>query len=366
VAVVVAATRAAGYAAGSPIYPPGNWSPALIAGVVASFAAYAIGLVLLARRPASARPVLALVAAIQLVPLASPLLLSRDPLVYLAWGRMSQPFEKDGAWPPIQTYGPLWSLIQEPIARLNGGVFGFRILAVLSVLALVALVWRLAERKVLAAAFIGWNPFVALHYAGGGHNDGVMMVFVLGALLLARTGRPELGGASWATSVAVKWSSGWFFFLWAIQRHRERKPIGLRGLLVAGAVLVAVACARYGLAWPNAFRSLTHELHIDHPSLGLLGFLEDARIPRNASLLSITLLEIAITVVFAWLAWQRRLRLGLAACFLVLVAPRLDPWYLLWPIALAAADDDDRWGRVLSVAITGWLMIDVFSTAAEA
>src|SRR5205085_2253596 len=80
-AVVVAATGVAGYAAGSPLSAPGGWETALKVGVFGSFVAYALGLWWLARRPVRAAPVLALVVAIQLTPLAGPLLLSRDPLV---------------------------------------------------------------------------------------------------------------------------------------------------------------------------------------------------------------------------------------------------------------------------------------------
>jgi hypothetical protein len=193
-----------------------------------------------------------------------------------------------------------------------------------------------------------------------------MMALVLGALLLARARSPELAGASWATSVAVKWTSAWFFLLWAIERHRRREPIGLRGLLLAGVVLAALAFARYGTAWIQAISSLSHELTIDHPSAGSLGYVEDLGLSRRPALVLIFVLELAMAAAFLWAAWQRRLRLGLAAGMLVLLTPRLDPWYLLWPIALAASDDEDRWGRRLAVALTGVLLIDVFSHLAEA
>ena len=36
-----------------------------------------------------------------------------------------------------------------------------------------------------AVAFVGWNPLLAIDFAGGGHNDVWMMVLVLGAPALA-------------------------------------------------------------------------------------------------------------------------------------------------------------------------------------
>src|SRR5581483_11085032 len=122
VAVTVAATRAAGYAAASPIYPPGHWRAAFVGAIVLSFAAYVAGVLLLARRAAPAGGVLAPAVAIQLVPLLSPLLLSRDPLVYNAWGTMSHPYHPPGAWPPVETYGPLWQVVSIPLAHLDGGL----------------------------------------------------------------------------------------------------------------------------------------------------------------------------------------------------------------------------------------------------
>ena len=49
-----------------------------------------------------------------------------------------------------------------------------------------------------AAAFVGWNPVIAVHFAGGGHNDALMIALVLGAALAVR-GRPQLAGAAWAS-----------------------------------------------------------------------------------------------------------------------------------------------------------------------
>jgi hypothetical protein len=364
---VVAAARASSFAQGSPISPPGHWHATLVAGVVGSFAAYVGGLALLSRRPAEPGPVLGLVVAIQLLPLAGPLMLSTDAKLYEAWGRLSQPYVKHGAWPTVDDFPPVWALLSEPVAVVDGhSVYAFRVLAAVCVLGIVALVWRLARRKVLAAAFVGWNPFVALHFAGGGHNDAVMMLFVLGALSLAAAGLPQLGGASWATAVALKWAAAWFFVLWAIQRFRRREPLGVAGLLVCGGVIVALAFGFFGTAWPNSISSLSHQMKIDHPSLGTLGVFEDAGLSRHPALALAGVLQLAAAAFFALLAWRGRVHLGLAAGVLVALSARFDPWYALWPISLAAADDEDRWGRLLALALTGWLLIDVFSQLAEA
>ncbi len=339
VGIAVEATRVTGRASGSPIYPPGSWHPAWIAALVLAFGAYAVGLVLLARRPASGRPVLFLGAAIQLAPLAAPLLLSADPIIYNGLGTLPHPFSAQPGLGGGETYGPLWQLISEPLARLDGGItdssaYAFRVLAAACVLGIVALVWRLARRKPLAAAVVGWNPFIALHFAGGGHNDALMMVFVLGGIAFASSNRPDSGAASWVTAVALKWTAAWFFVLWAIERARERRPLGIAGMVVASSLLLALAFGVYGTAWLHALHNLSQQERVDHPSLGMLGWLEDAGLSRHQSIVADSAAQVAALAVFAWLAWKRRLRLGLAAGLLVVLAPRLDPWYVLWPISL--------------------------------
>ena len=67
--------------------------------------------------------------------------------------------------------------------------------------------WRPGSlaQPAFAAAFVGWNPLLAVHFAGGGHNDAWMMAFVLAALALAASGRRGLAGVAWAAAIAIKW-----------------------------------------------------------------------------------------------------------------------------------------------------------------
>jgi hypothetical protein len=371
VAVAVAAARAGGHTDGSPVYLPGGWHTVFVAAVAVAFGSYLAGLLLLARQPGWPAPVIALVVAIQLTPLAAPLLLSTDARTYNALGTLPDPFSARRDFGGGETYGPLWQLVSQPLARLDGGQpdtegYSFRVLAAICVLAIVWLVWQLTTRKVLAVAIIGWNPFVALHFSGGGHNDALMMMFVMAALFAGSRGASRVGGALWATSVALKWSSAWFLALWAIERFRRRKPTGWTGLLLAASAFTLLAFAVYGPNWLYAFRNLSQQEGLDHPSLGVLGWLEDAGLSKHPALAAVTLFEIGIFVVLACAAWRQRLRLGMAAGLLVLAAPRIDPWYALWPISLAAADDEDRWGRLLAVALSGFFLLDAVSHLIDA
>jgi glycosyl transferase family 87 len=370
-AVAIAAIRAAANVAGAPDFPvagspisaPGDWEQALRWGMIGSFLAYAAGIVLLTRWAADVRAVLGLAVAIQLVPLFAPLLLSRDAIDYVIYGRGSDPYH---ATDTPSVYGPLFTMISTPLARIGDGTYAFRVVAALSAIALALLAWRLAaRRKALAAAFVGWNPLVAVHSAGGGHNDALMMALALAGIQLAVLGRSRLAGASWAASILVKFAAAPLYVLWAIQEWRRRRPTGLAALLVVGAIGCALAFAVYGAGWLHVFANLRQQATV-RPSLGLLGWLQDLGLAHRPTVVLIGLLQVAAFALFCFEAWHRRLRLGLAAGVLAMLTARLNPWYAIWGISLAAADDDDRWGRVLAVGMTALLLSDSFSRAVNA
>ena len=75
----------------------------------------------------------------------------------------------------------------------------YKALAAAAMLAAALLAARLSRRPALALVLVGWNPAMALDFAGGGHNDAWMAALVVAALALARVGPPaacrgRLGG----------------------------------------------------------------------------------------------------------------------------------------------------------------------------
>ena len=143
--------------------------------------------------------------------------LSRDVYSYWAYGRISAVHNADpylvapGAFPADpatrsvatgwrherDVYGPAFAALSDGLARVTGtsaaaAALAYRALAAAAVLALVAL--AAARAGPFAAAFIGWNPLLALQFAGGGHNDALMMALVAAALALAARRRAYAGG----------------------------------------------------------------------------------------------------------------------------------------------------------------------------
>jgi hypothetical protein len=258
-------------------------------------------------------------------------------------------------------YGPGFTLASEAHAAVVGessaaAAWLYRGLAGGAMLAAVLLAARLARRQAYAAAFVGWNPLLALHFAGGGHNDAWMMALVLAALALAASGRKQLAGAAWACAVTVKWVALVFLPLRALEARRTGRDIRHLGFAAAAAAVFGVATWRYGLGWLGAFGpvadNLRKQAQYSLPNrLSGLGIAQD-----DAAWLLAGLFALA----YAWLlyeAWRGRARLGLAAGLLLAATPWLVPWYAVWAVPLAAVEED-RSAQLLALALSAYLLRD--------
>lgn len=371
---------AASYAAATlPPHSPRHPEAALYYGAVGgAFGCYLVGLALLRRRPARLTVVLALAALIQLAPLPGPLLLSQDAGAYWDYGRIaaldggnpySQPpsrFRSDPAYRAVaggwrgttSVYGPLFTLGSEGVALGAGpsvrtAAWLYKGLAAAGSVALACLAAALSRRRAFAAAAVGWNPLLAIVFAGGGHNDVWMMVPLLAALLLEARGRRQLAGALWALAAAVKWIPLVLLPLRAAAHRRERR-FGYAGFAAAALVLVTVSSAFYGDDWLRAFLPLTKDL-----ASGSRDSVE--RLLRFAGASRATLAWVlagGFAVAYAALlavARSRRTRLGLTVVLLLVATPWILPWYVSWALPLAAAEEDGT-ALGLAVALSGYLL----------
>jgi hypothetical protein len=319
--------------------------------------------------------------AIQLVPLTAPVLLSTDVYSYWDYGRLAAvhdanpyevtpirfandpAFERMGAqWrQTTSVYGPAFTLASEVHAKAVGNspaaaAWAYKALAALAMLAITVLAVRVAARPAFAAAFVGWNPLLAVHFAGGGHNDAWMMALVFAAIALAAAGRRQLAGAAWVLSIAVKWVALVFLPLRALEARREGRRVGHAGFAAAAAVVIGVATWRYGLSWLDAFGPVGRNLR-EGSRYSIPGRLEGIGIPHGAA---VGVLVGLFGLAYLWLlreAWRGHARLGLAAGLLLVAAPWLVPWYLVWTVPFAAVEEDGA-AQVLALALTAYLLRD--------
>jgi len=356
-----------------------RWPWLFLVCAAAAFLAYVAGLLVVARPGVRLAAVAALAAAIQLAPLGAPLLLSTDAWAYWMYGRIAAvadgnpyrdapaEFRTDLAYPYIGTdwrdstsvYGPAFTLASEPIALATGdsnaaAAWVYKALAAAAMLIATGLAAALAPRKAFAAAFVGWNPLLALHFAGGGHNDAWMVALVLGALALGASRRPQLAGVAWALAILVKWIPLLLLPLRALEARARGRPVGHLGFALAAAGVAALATWRYGLDWLRAFGPLARNANAE-TRFALPHRVEQLGVPEWLALAAFAL---AFALAYAWLAreaWRGRARLGLATGLLLLAAPYVAPWYLAWTVPLAAAEDD-RSAQLLALGLTAYLL----------
>ena len=362
-------------------HPEGDetWAWLYLGAAVAAFVVFLVGLVFLARRPSRVLPVAVLALAIQLAPLGAPLLLSTDAWTCWGYGRIAtaqdenpyveEPaeFPEDAAFPYIGTewhddtsvYGPAFTLASEPIAVVAGesedaAAWIYKSVAALLVCAAAALAAWLSPRKSFAWAFVGWNPLLALHFAGGGHNDAWMVALVLAALAFGRSRRRVLAGASWALAIAVKWVPLVLLPLQALADRRRGHSISYLALGATAAGIAAVATWRYGFAWLGALGPVAGQAG-EGTSFAVPRRLESIGVPYE---LAVGMLAAAFAVAYVLLlreAWRGRARLGLTTALLLLATPYLIAWYVLWTVPLAAAEDD-RTAQLLGLGLSAYLL----------
>jgi alpha-1,6-mannosyltransferase len=355
-----------------PVLPHGAWASAWVAAVVAALVLYGVGAA--AARRAGLVAVVVVAVVVQVLPLASPLLLSKDAYLYWSQARVlivhgGNPYSDSPARFPADPsyaytseswrghttdYAPLWELVGTAPAAVGGtsahrSELAYRVLAVLGVLAAVVLVAR-RTRSAAATAFVGWNPLLALHFAGGGHNDAVLAVLLaLGAVYAGRAP----GGAAWAGATFFKGFPGLFVPLeLARVRLRARQSFWL-GLAAATAVLVVASFAVFGTAWvTTAFTGA------NTPSgLGGVHWLEQAGLRYRYAVAVGGLVFVCVYAALLRHAWRHgRARFSLAASALCICAAQLRPWYAIWPVVLAGAEDDAL-AAVAAFALTAYLLL---------
>jgi hypothetical protein len=368
-------------AASSPIEPTGRWRPVLVGAAALSFSTYAAGIFILARSGAPVKAVGAIAVVMQLAPLAGPTLLSTDTWTYWMYGRISavlganpyvdapSAFRDDVAfgvmgssWQDTTSlYGPLFTIDSELLSLVAGddpsiAALLFRVQAALAVLGIAAVAGALARNTALAVAFVGWSPLLALHFAGGGHNDALMMLLVLSALLLAAKGRVNLAGIAWAAAIAIKWVPLAFLGLWLLYRWRRRLPLGATGLLVGAAAIAIAALARYGPSWVEAVSGVSGQARRSG-SFGLSSWLGDLGLTHRPQLVVVGAFLLTSLALLARAAWQARLRLGLSGTVLALGQSWLNPWYGIWGVSLSAPEEDDL-ARIAALALSALLLYD--------
>jgi hypothetical protein len=374
IAAAVIAARHASPSEVSPVSPSGQpWHALWTWGVVAAFALYATGTWVTRKGGLSLRVAVITAVLVQTLPLAAPLLLSKD--VYLYWSEAriavvhhANPYRatpgdypSDPAYDHVSEiwrtetapYGPAWEALATAPAAAAGSSshraeLGYRVLALLGVLAATLLVAR-RTRNAAAVALLGWSPLVALHYAGGGHSDAWMI-----ALLVLGVAAPSAarGGAAWPIASAFKVVPAILLPLELAARRLRAPKRWWLGVIGAAVVVVAAATAIVGPRWVTATVAGAHQ----SSTIGGVHWLTELGLRHRYAVVVGALTFATVYLALMRSAWRSgRARLSLAATALCLTSSLLRPWYALWPLALAAVEEDELAG-LAALALSAYLL----------
>jgi hypothetical protein len=283
-----------------------------------------------------------------------------DPYVHPPLAAPADPAFAQVTWTEATSaYGPLFTLLTYPLAWLpvTVAVAALKTVAALSVLGIAAIVSRLAAWRgvdpLRAAAFVALNPLVLVHVVGGAHNDGLTMLLAMLAVAALLSARPLSAGVALVAAIATKLSAA-FLVPFALLGSRSSKlVVGMAGAALTIGVAAWLAfgwdwLGGFGLAGENQDR--TSYMSIPITTARLTGLDADA-----VRLAAAILFAAAIAYLLAW-TWRGGdwIRAAAWAAFaLLLTTSWLLPWYLLWPLPLAAISRDKP-VQLLTLGLTAY------------
>jgi len=276
----------------------------------------------------------------------------------------SDRFYSYAAWRGFTSaYGPLWEMLASETSRLIGddktaNVLGFKLVGLVFYAGCVALVARVLirhapERALQGVCLFAWNPLVIYTTVGNGHNDIAMVFFILLGLDKLLQRRFTLSSLSLVAGALVKFIP---ILVLPIALAAGLRAIPTRRARAAFAITTGLACvglisAAYLPFWrggdPLAVERRSMLFTTSLPAVlqvnlePLLGSAESKQLVSRAALI----LTGAVALHHAWRVWKRsagepfapiRAVAFVLLFYLLVTCLWFQPWYAIWPVALAA------------------------------
>ncbi len=256
-------------------------------------------------------------------------------------------------------YGPLWEIMAGVAARLGGddyfwAVISFKLLNAIFLAGSVWVVARILKRRaphqlLPGVLLLAWNPIVAYETLAHGHNDIVMVFFILLAAWAIIEGRFTLGILALLGGVLVKYipvlllPAAGMIALRMLPDNRAR----LRFTVKTGILGLLLVVAFFAPFWEGSqILSIERRTSMVTTSLPatVWAMLEPRwGDPRAAE--TVTRLALYATVVFSlyqgWRAWADRewhsfprASFKVLMFYLLFACPWFQQWYAVWPLGL--------------------------------
>jgi alpha-1,6-mannosyltransferase len=307
-------------------------------------------------------------------------LYTRDMFAYVAQGRLMlagfNPYNDgisalpgwfnigvDPMWANAKTpYGPLFLWMEQIIVGAVGtspitAIALFRMIAVLSVVAMAYYAYRIARLRHLDPAKILWlvaaSPLIMFNFVVGGHNDALMMACLVAGVYYALRKHPIVATLLVAAAIGVKpialLALPVIGIIWAGQNRTLRSTIKfwLATFGISGVVLAVLGyVTNVGFGWIFTLATPGTVSHWYAPVTAISGTIGGAfnAVGLDGAMASevVRLGALGLMVVFvAWIMLTMRnidplMRLALAFAAAVLSSTVIHPWYAAWVIVLFA------------------------------
>lgn len=271
-------------------------------------------------------------------------------------------FELWQHWP--MTYGPLWGLLVKGLSIVTTNTLV--LLMVFRLIGLLAVLWTswMVGRATSAgrAALFAWSPLVLVEVVGDGHNDILVGLSLLLAVIFAQ--RPVRSALSFAVSVALKYVPiiTLLAFIAAVPSGRRvRRAVLLMSVTVAGFVLCLApfwAGTKTFVGFQEQASLFTLPVFFPQFLIFLFAFFHPTSLHPEAFARAVGLAAFCVAwVTILRFAWRGKIGLPATvtltlAAYLVLAASYVQTWYVLWllPLVLLLKTRHAlRWTAVISI-----------------
>jgi alpha-1,6-mannosyltransferase len=258
---------------------------------------------------------------------------------------------------PASPYGPLWTRVEAAAVVIDGAggqLVALKLVVVAASLGSALLIWRILGDVRPEHQFVGtlaylWNPLIVVEVAAEGHNDSLMVFFVLLALFLTIRGRASSGFGAMFLGVLTKYVPLLFVPIQLLYSWRTRPSAkGFAKQPAAGvAAAVILATVLFGGLWAGSRTFDAVRAAAEPGSSGSTRTMVELAFSRIGSGTVEAIVDVAVIIAFAIfvgvVAWfvQGKDDL-LRACaivslaYLFVASPSYWPWYAVLPVALLA------------------------------
>ena len=271
----------------------------------------------------------------------------------------------------VDAYGPLWEYPSGLVARVVGAlsrgrledyITGYRLLAIMMAGVcgtLIYLIVRRSSPQHTAVALVAWlwNPLLLISTAVGAHNDGLMLAWILVALLLMQREHWLLGIMALGLAAHVKVTALLLMpvlILWLARRRGWQHAFALSAAALA--LLAPLSWVLYEPlgGWQTLPRMLRERaiLTYNSPANIVYDLLRERwdwapTRARQAAIRGTTLLFLVLAAGLLLRQWQQtrhsacdhalwRWGIAMTMTYLIVGCFWFQAWYLMWVLALAA------------------------------